>query len=176
MKDIREMIDRYLDERMSHDEEQEFFRYLRSAELPEEFHEERELILQMAAMQETPPPPAGMEERLSTMIDNLAQESSSPAKRVFTLKLRHVWRAAAVVAIVAATGLAIVQHERNKYDIFIAARNKDTYATPEEAFQVYKKYKEQEIKCVADLYKSKYPQFPQKVYDAMYSYQVEITD
>ena len=52
MKDIREMIDRYLDERMSHDEEQEFFRYLRSAELPEEFHEERELILQMAAMQE----------------------------------------------------------------------------------------------------------------------------
>ena len=127
------MIDRYLDERMSHDEEQEFFRYLRSAELPEEFHEERELILQMAAMQETPPPPAGMEERLSTMIDNLAQESSSPAKRVFTLKLRHVWRAAAVVAIVAATGLAIVQHERNKYDIFIAARNKDTYATPEEA-------------------------------------------
>ena len=133
MKDTRAMIDRYLDERMSHDEEQEFFRYLRSTELPEAFHEERELILQMAAMQETPPPPAGMEERLSTMIDNLAQESSSPAKRVFTLKLRHVWRAAAVVAIVAATGLAIVQHERNKYDIFIAARNKDTYATPEEA-------------------------------------------
>ena len=127
------MIDRYLDERMSHDEEQEFFRYLRSTELPEEFHEERELILQMAAMQETPPPPAGMEERLSAMIDNLEQESSTPAKRVFTLKLRHVWRAAAVVAIVAATGLAIVQHERNKYDIFIAARDKDTYATPEEA-------------------------------------------
>ena len=133
MKDIREMIDRYLDERMSHDEEQEFFRYLRSTELPEEFHEERELILQMAAMQETPPPPAGMEERLSAMIDNLEQESSTPAKRVFTLKLRHVWRAAAVVAIVAATGLAIVQHERNKYDAFIAARDRDTYATPEEA-------------------------------------------
>ena len=133
MKDTREMIDRYLDERMSHDEEQEFFRYLRSTELPEEFHEERELILQMAAMQETPPPPAGMEERLSAMIDNLEQESSTPAKRVFTLKLRHVWRAAAVVAIVAATGLAIVQHERNKYDTFIAARDKDTYATPEEA-------------------------------------------
>ena len=84
-------------------------------------------------MQETPPPPAGMEERLSAMIDNLEQESSSPAKRVFTLKLRHIWRAAAVVAIVAATGLAIVQHERNKYDALIAARDKDTYATPEEA-------------------------------------------
>lgn len=133
MKDIREMIDRYLDERMSHDEEQEFFRYLRSAELPEEFHEERELILQMAAMQEPPPPPADMEERLTAMIDNLAQESDVPVKRVFTLKLRHVWRAAAVVAIVAATGLAIVQHERNKYDAFIAARDKDTFTTAEEA-------------------------------------------
>ena len=133
MKDIREMIDRYLDERMSHDEEQEFFRYLRSAELPEEFHEERELILQMAAMQEPPPPPAGMEERLTAMIDNLAQESDTSVKRVFTLKLRHVWRAAAVVAIVAATGIAIVQHERNKYDAFIAARDKDTFTTAEEA-------------------------------------------
>ena len=87
----------------------------------------------MAAIEGDQEPPAGMEERLSAMIDNLEQESSTPAKRVFTLKLRHIWRAAAVVAIVAATGLAIVQHERNKYDIFIAARNKDTYATPEEA-------------------------------------------
>ena len=133
MKDIREKIDRYLDERMSHDEEQEFFRYLRSTELPEEFHEERELILQMAAMQELPSPPAGMEERLTAMIDNLAEESSAPAKRVRKLEIRHIWRAAAVVAIIATTGLAIVQHERNKYDAFIAARDKDTFTTAEEA-------------------------------------------
>ena len=133
MKDIRKMIDRYLDERMSRDEEQEFFRYLRSAELPEEFHEEREFILQMAAMQEPPPPPEGIEERLSAMIDNFAQESSTPAKRVRKLEIRHLWRAAAVVAIVAATGLAIVQHERNKHDAFIAARDKDTFTTAEEA-------------------------------------------
>ena len=87
----------------------------------------------MAAMQEPPPPPAGMEERLTAMIENLAQESNAPAKRAFTLKLRHIWRAAAVVAIVAATGLAIVQHERNKHEELIAARDKDTFATPEEA-------------------------------------------
>ena len=30
----RDMIDRYLDERMSCDEEQEFFRYLRSGDFP----------------------------------------------------------------------------------------------------------------------------------------------
>ena len=127
------MIDRYLDERMSRDEELEFVRYLRSQEIPAEFHEERELILQMAAMQETPPPPAGMEERLSAMIDNFAQESNAPAKRVFTLKLRNIWRAAAIVAIVAATGLAIVQHRSERDEAFIAARDRDTFATPEEA-------------------------------------------
>jgi anti-sigma factor RsiW len=132
MKDIREMIDRYLDERMSHDEEQEFFRYLRSAELPEEFHEERELILQMAAMQEPPPPPAGMEERLTAMIDNLAQESDAPVKRVFTLKLRHVWRAAAIVIIMLG-GIFAAMWQKSYEEELLLAQETDTFATPEEA-------------------------------------------
>jgi hypothetical protein len=46
----------------------------------------------------------------------------------------------------------------------------------EEAFNTYKTSKENNIKQIADSYKSKYPNFPQKLYDAMYSYQVEITD
>lgn len=50
------------------------------------------------------------------------------------------------------------------------------YDNPEEAFQAYKTFKESYIKQIADLYKSKYPQFPQRLYEAMYSYQVEITD
>jgi anti-sigma factor RsiW len=132
MKDIREMIDRYLDERMSHDEEQEFFRYLRSAELPEEFHEERELILQMAAMQEPPPPPADMEKRLTAMIDNLAQESDAPVKRVFTLKLRHVWRAAAIVIIMLG-GIFAAMWQKNYEEELLLAQETDTFATPEEA-------------------------------------------
>lgn len=45
-----------------------------------------------------------------------------------------------------------------------------------DAFNAYKTFKESYIKQVADEYKSKYPNFPQKLYDAMYSYQVEITD
>lgn len=44
------------------------------------------------------------------------------------------------------------------------------------AFNEYKKTKEHYIKQVADLYKAKYPNFPQRLYDAMYNYQVEITD
>ena len=47
------------------------------------------------------------------------------------------------------------------------------YETPEKAFYIYKEAKEKEIKRVADLYKDK---IPQKLYEAMYSYEVEITD
>ena len=45
-----------------------------------------------------------------------------------------------------------------------------------EAFNAYKTTKENIIKKVANDYKSKYPNFPKKLYDAMYNYKVEITD
>jgi len=48
-----------------------------------------------------------------------------------------------------------------------------TYKTPEEAFKVYKKAKEEYIKEMADKYKS---EISEKVYNALYSYVVEITD
>ena len=51
-----------------------------------------------------------------------------------------------------------------------------SYDRIEDAFIAYKQEKEKLIKQVADEYKSKYPNFPQKLYDAMYNYQVEITD
>lgn len=47
------------------------------------------------------------------------------------------------------------------------------YNSEIEAFNSYKKYKENVIKKVADRYKNK---IPQKLYDAMYGYEVEITD
>ena len=47
------------------------------------------------------------------------------------------------------------------------------YETLEQAFEIYKQFKEQYIKQVADEYKDK---IPQKLYDAMYNYEVEITD
>ena len=47
------------------------------------------------------------------------------------------------------------------------------FDTIEDAFMDYKNKKEQEIKRIADLYKNK---IPKKLYDAMYNYQVEITD
>lgn len=50
------------------------------------------------------------------------------------------------------------------------------YDTPMEAFNTYKSFKEEYIRQVADEYKLKYPQLPQKLYDALYAYEVEITD
>lgn len=47
------------------------------------------------------------------------------------------------------------------------------YKTPEEAFQVYKQYKERYIKEVAEEYKKK---IPTKLYTAMINYEVEIDD
>lgn len=45
-----------------------------------------------------------------------------------------------------------------------------------DAFDAYKAAKETYIKQIADEYKAKYPDFPQKLYDAMYAYEVKITD
>ena len=47
------------------------------------------------------------------------------------------------------------------------------YDTQEKAFQVYKYYKERNIKEIADYYKE---YIPEKLYDALYNYEVEITD
>lgn len=47
------------------------------------------------------------------------------------------------------------------------------YDTQEKAFQVYKYYKEKNIKDVANYYKE---HIPEKLYKALYDYEVEITD
>lgn len=50
------------------------------------------------------------------------------------------------------------------------------FDTPEEAFYAYKIEKEKYIKEVADYYKNKYDNFPRHIYEALYNYNVEITD
>ena len=48
-----------------------------------------------------------------------------------------------------------------------------SYNTPEEAFKAYKEFKEEYIKQVADEYKY---YIPKELYEAMYRWEVEITD
>ena len=130
MKDIREMIDRYLDERMSLDEEQEFFSYLRSRELPEEFREERSLILQMAAMQADTTLPPGIEERLSATIDALQEREETDIKR--GISIVPLWRAAAIITIMLG-GTFAAMWQKSYEEKYIIAQETDTFSTPEEA-------------------------------------------
>lgn len=72
----------------------------------------------------------------------------------------------------------ITNKEFNKY--ISSANNKyckkvtiGYFSTPEEAFRVYKNFKENVLKEVADEYKGN---IPQKLYEAMYNYEVDITD
>ena len=72
------------------------------------------------------------------------------------------------------------KHYRARVSNHILEENKridlGTFNTLEEAFQAYKTTKEKVIKEVADYYKNKYPKLPKKLYDALYAYEVEITD
>lgn len=69
------------------------------------------------------------------------------------------------------------EKERNKYvavcSINRRAKFLGRFDTPEEAFECYKEAKENEIKRIADLYKYK---IPEKLYNELYSYKVEIDD
>lgn len=65
-------------------------------------------------------------------------------------------------------------NKANKYEPQVQGRKWLGYFdNPYDAFLIYKKEKELRIKEIADEYKDK---IPQKLYNAMYSYEVEITD
>lgn len=73
--------------------------------------------------------------------------------------------------------------KNNKYIVYCQIFNPETgksknkylglYETQEKAFEVYKYYKEKNIKKVADYFKE---QIPQILYDTLYNYEVEIDD
>lgn len=69
------------------------------------------------------------------------------------------------------------EHKIKIYSSVCSMYDKDKhlgyYDNPTDAFMAYKTFKENYIKEVADKYKDK---IPQKLYDAMYRYEVEITD
>lgn len=73
--------------------------------------------------------------------------------------------------------IGIKKAKNNKYSSSIKTGNKESYLgtfnTPEEAFQVYKKAKEDWIKELANRWKDK---LKPNVYEALMNYQVEITD
>ena len=80
--------------------------------------------------------------------------------------------------------IGVQYHKRDKiYEVWCNLINPETgkskgkylgrYDTQEKGFEVYKYYKEKNIKEVADYFKK---EIPDKLYDALYNYEVEIDD
>ncbi len=74
--------------------------------------------------------------------------------------------------------IGVHYHKRNKkFTSYCRYENKKkhlgNFDTPQQAFNSYKQFKEQYIKQVADEYKDK---IPEKLYQAMHNYEVEMTD
>lgn len=75
--------------------------------------------------------------------------------------------------------IGVVWHNRDKvYECSCSDGNKNKvylgrFHDELSAFQTYKKYKENLIKQIADEYKNK---IPEKLYNAMYTYEVDVTD
>ena len=74
-----------------------------------------------------------------------------------------------------------VYKNNKKYDVRLCDGNgnriyKNGKYTPEEAFCIYKTEREKIIQKVAEEYKGKYSNFPINLYNAMYSWEVEISD
>ena len=70
--------------------------------------------------------------------------------------------------------------DNGKYHSQMSTPNKrmhlGNYLSINDAYNSYKIAKESYIKQIANEYNQKYPNFPKKLYDAMYRYEVEITD
>lgn len=77
-------------------------------------------------------------------------------------------------------GVSRYKRDHNTYVSCLSADNKRItlgYSkTVYEAFLIYKEAKEEYIKKIADEYMDKYKNFPHKLYDAMYRWEIEITD
>lgn len=75
------------------------------------------------------------------------------------------------------TGVSICKNKKQKYHsqcrIGSCTKHLGYYDTPEEAFMAYKTFKENYIKQIADRYKE---YMPEKLYNALYEYEIEYED
>ena len=118
--DIEKLLDRYYDGSTSEAEEAELRRFFESGDVPRGMLADKRMFMAMQASKE-PEMPAGMDERLSAMIDGKARRSR-------VVRMRMIGAAAAVLCLL--FGTAVFYHDDSpRY----AVTEKDTCSTPEEA-------------------------------------------
>lgn len=127
-------------------------------------------------------------------VDNTWHDDFKTLDKDILIKGNKIYSPSTCVLVNQKINLLFIRNDKNrgKYPIGISKENNKfvakcgdgegnrvylgKYNTQEEAFEAYKKGKENIIKKVAEEYKEKYPNFPNKLYEAMINYKVEITD
>lgn len=105
-QELRKQIDSFFEGNLSQADEQALRDYLAAHEVPQEFHEEKRIVL--ALVPHDTDIPEGLEERLSTFIDRLPAHKKA-------IRFTPVWRwvsgVAAALIVASAAGLYFTRQE-----------------------------------------------------------------
>lgn len=110
------------------EEEQELYRYFTSAAIPEELEDDRRVFLNLygySTDDDTVDTPSSLNDKLSSLIDNLAEKEKPKTKRVTFTRIASI---AASLLILVSVGLFVFNGKHPQ------ATLTDTYTDPQEAY------------------------------------------
>lgn len=135
IKDIKSLLHSFYEGETSKEEEKILSDFFETESVPKDMEDERRIFLKLYSAHRNNVP-AHLEERLNTLIDNLAEEESHKTSHI-TLPTRHLsksmrWAmsiAASVLIILSAGIFAHFGNNGNNNKMLV-----DTYSNPEEAY------------------------------------------
>ncbi len=130
---IRQLLNSFYNGETTVEEEQFLLDYFENSQLSEELRKEKELFLRLYQTEEVDVP-AGLESKLSNLIDALSKgETKQPARKRVPL---WVWigSAAACAILMISVGLHVHTGNKEKENLARQAPHKDTFTDPEQAY------------------------------------------
>lgn len=135
IKDIKSLLHSFYEGETSKEEEKILSDFFETESIPKDMEDERRIFLKLYSAQQNNVP-AHLEEKLNTLIDNLAEEESHKTSHI-VLPTRHLTKpvrwamsiAASVLIILSAGIFAHFGNNGNNNEMLV-----DTYSSPEEAY------------------------------------------
>lgn len=135
IKDIESLLHSFYEGETSKEEEKILSDFFETESIPKDMEDERRIFLKLYSAQQNNVP-AHLEEKLNTLIDNLAEEESHKTSHI-VLPTRHLTKpvrwamsiAASVLIILSAGIFAHFGNNGNNNEMLV-----DTYSSPEEAY------------------------------------------
>lgn len=136
IKDIKNLLHSFYEGETSKEEEKTLYDFFADESLPENMEFEKRIFLKLYSVQQNEIP-AHLEEKLNTLIDNLAKEEENNQAPPIVLPARHLSKplrwvisiAASILIILSAGIFAYFENNSNKNEMLV-----DTYSNPEEAY------------------------------------------